>query len=93
MVSPADIKSQLVKLEDEKNKLQEESRKASLRFKLSLGGIVLGILLLPLAFLAGVPVLLVAGFLAIFYSVKKSTFDDKLENVESEIHSLEISMA
>lgn len=93
MVSPATIKSQLVQLQDERNKLQKESRKASQRFKLSLGGIALGILLLPFAFLAGVPVALIAGFLAVFYSVKKSSSDDRLENVESEIHKLEISMA
>ena len=93
MVSPAEIKSQLTQLESEKKALQEESRKASQWFKLSLGGIAIGILLFPLTFFAGVPVVLVAGFLAIFYSVRKSTFDDKLENVESEIHKLEMSMA
>lgn len=92
MVSLADMKSQLVELEDEKNKLQEEFQKANRRFKLSLWGIGIGVLLLPL-YWSGIPVLLVAGIMAIYYSVKKSGFEDRLETLETEIHKLENSMA
>ena len=47
MVSLAEMKSQLVELEDKKNKLQEEFQKASQRFKMSLWGIGIGVVLLP----------------------------------------------
>lgn len=92
MVSLAEMKSQLVELEDEKNKLQEEFQKANQRIKLSLWGIGIGVILLPL-YWSGIPVLLVAGIMAIFYSAKKSNFEDRLETLETEIHKLEISMA
>ena len=93
MVSLADMKAKLVELEDEKNKLQEEIQKASHRFKLSLWGIGIGVILLPLVIFAGIPVLLVAGIVAVYYSVKKTNYEDRLETLETEIHKLEISMA
>ena len=93
MVSLADMKSHLEELEDEKNRFQEEIQKAKQRLKLSLGGIVIGVLLLPFVLFAGIPVLVVAGVIAIYYSVKKTSYEDKLETLETEIHKLEISMA
>lgn len=92
MVSLAEMKSQLVELEGEKNKLQEAFQKAHQRFKMSLWGIGIGVVLLPL-YWSGIPVLVIAGIMAIFYAAKKSSFEDKLENLETEIHKLEISMA
>jgi hypothetical protein len=47
----------------------------------------------PAHYFAGIPVLLVAGGMAIYYSAKKTNYEDKLETLESEIHKLEISMA
>jgi hypothetical protein len=93
MVSPGDMKSHLVELEGKKNKLQEEILKANQRLKWSVWGIAIGVLLLPLAIFAGIPVLLIAGIVAVYYSIKKSSFEDKLETLETEIHKLEISMA
>lgn len=92
MVSLADMKSQLGELENQKIKLKEEIKKANQRFKLSLWGIGIGVILLPL-YWSGIPVILVAGIVAIYYSVKKASFEDKLEGLETEIHKLEISMA
>lgn len=93
MVSPGEMKSNLIELEEEKKKFQEEIRKANQRFKWSLGGIPIGVLLLPFVIFAGIPVLLVAGGMAIYYSAKKTNYEDKLETLETEIHKLEISMA
>jgi len=93
MVSLANMKSQLTELENQKSKFEEEIRTTNQRLKWSVVGIAIGVLLLPLALVAGIPVIVVAGFMAVFFSVKKSNFEDKLESVESEIHKLEISMA
>lgn len=93
MVSPGEMKSHLIELEEEKNKFQEEIKKASQRFKWSLGGVAIGVLLLPLLLIAGIPVVLLAGGAAVYYVAKKTNYEDKLEAVESEIHKLEISMA
>lgn len=92
MVSLADMKTQLGELEGQKMELKEEIRKANQRFKYSLWGFGAGIILLPL-FWSGIPVILVAGIMAIYFSVKKASFEDKLESLENEIHKLEISMA
>jgi hypothetical protein len=92
METPGEMKSHLEELEDQKNKLEEEIQKANQRFKLSLWGIGIGILLLPL-YWSGVPILVIAGIMAIVYSIKKAGCQDKLENLETEIHKLEISMA
>lgn len=92
MASLAKMKSQLVELENRKDKLEEEIQKAGKRLKLSLWGLGIGILLLPLALYIGVPILVIAVFVAIFYSIKVSSIHDKLETLESEIHKLEISM-
>jgi hypothetical protein len=92
MVSLADMKSHLTELENQKSKLETEIQKAGKRLKMSLWGIGIGILLLPL-YWSGVPILVIAGIMAIFYSVKQTNSRDKLESLESEIHKLEISMA
>ena len=92
METPGEMKSHLEELEDQKNKLEEEIQKANRRFKLSLWGIGIGILLLPL-YWSGVPIFVIAGIMAIVYSIRKAGCQDKLENLETEIHKLEISMA
>ena len=92
MSSLAEMKSQLSKLEDRKMMLEAELEKTGKRFKISLWGIGIGIVLLPL-YWSGLPVLVIAGIMALVYSIKKSQFQDKLESLETEIHKLEISMA
>ena len=92
MTSLADMKSHLAELEDQKQKLNAAVLKAKKRIKMSLWGIGVGIILLPL-YWSGVPVLLIAGVMALFYSVKQTSYQDKLETLETEIHKLEISMA
>lgn len=92
MSSLAEMKSQLSKLEDQKMMLAAELVKTEKRIKISLWGIGIGIVLLPL-YWSGLPVLVIAGFMAIYYSIKKSQFQDRLESLETEIHKLEISMA
>ena len=93
MVSPANMKSRLVELENQKSEFETEIQNANQRLKWSVVGIAIGVLLLPLALYVGIPVVLIAGFMTVFYSVKKSSFEDKLEALESEIHKLEISLA
>jgi hypothetical protein len=93
MVSPANMKSRLVELENQKSEFETEIQNANQRLKWSVVGIAIGVLLLPLALYVGIPVVLIAGFMTVFYSVKKSSFEDKLETLESEIHKLEISLA
>jgi hypothetical protein len=93
MVSLADMKARLVVLENQKSEFEIEIQKANQRLKWSVWGIAIGVLLLPLAIFAGIPVLLIAGILAVYYSIKKSSLGDKLESLETEIHKLEISMA
>jgi hypothetical protein len=92
MATLTEMKSQLTKLESKKNKLEEDIQKANQRFKMSLWGIGIGVILLPV-YWSGVPVLVIAGIMAIFYSLKQTNSRDKLESLESEIHKLEISMA
>ena len=93
MVSPANMKSRLVELENQKSEFETEIQNANQRLKWSVVGIAIGVLLLPMALYIGIPVVLIAGFITVFYSVKKSSFEDKLETLESEIHKLEISLA
>ena len=93
MVSLADMKAHLVALENQKSEFEIEIQKANQRLKWSVWVIAIGVLLLPLAIFAGIPVLLLAGILAVYYSIKKSSLEDKLESLETEIHKLEISMA
>jgi hypothetical protein len=92
MESLGEKKSHLEELEEQKFKLKEEIRQANRRFKWSLVGIGIGILLLPL-FWSGVPVIVIAGIMTLIYSGQQTRFKDKLENLETEIHKLEISMA
>ena len=92
MVSLADMKSHLAELENQKSNLEREIQRAGKRLKWSLWGVGIGIVLLPL-YWSGVPVLVIAGIIAIFYSVKQTNSQDKLESLKSEIHKLEISMA
>lgn len=93
MVSPGEMKTHLAELEEEKSTFQEEIRKAKQRFNWSLGGIAAGVLLLPFLLFAGIPVLVVAGAAAVYFTAKKTNYEDKLEAVEAEIHKMEISMA
>ena len=93
MVSLADMKAHLVALENQKSEFEIEVQKANQRLKWSVWGIAIGVLLLPLVIFAGIPVLLIAGIMVVYYSIKKSNLEDKLETLETEIHKLEISMA
>jgi peptidoglycan hydrolase CwlO-like protein len=92
MATLAEMKSHLNELEDQKQKLEAAILKAGQRLKMSLWGIGIGIILLPL-YWSGIPILVIAGIMAIFYSLKQTNSSDKLESLESEIHKLEISMA
>jgi hypothetical protein len=92
MATPSEMKSQLEQLEDQKRRLEDAIKKASQRFKWCLWGIGIGVVLLPL-YWSGIPVLLVAGAGAIYYSAKRAISQDKLGALETEIHKLEISMA
>lgn len=92
MVSLAEMKSHLDELENQKQKLEEAKLKAGQRLKMSLWGVGVGVILLPV-YWSGVPVLLIAGIMALVFYIKQSSYQDKLENLESEIHKLEISMA
>ena len=92
MVSLAEMKSHLDELENQKRKLEDAKLKAGRRLKMSLWGIVVGVILLPV-YWSGVPVLLIAGIMTLVFYIKQSSCQDKLENLETEIHKLEISMA
>ena len=92
MVTPSEMKTQLAQLEDQKRQLENAIEKANKRYKMSLWGIGIGIILLPL-YWSGVPVLLVSGVAALYYSARRSVSQDKLGALETEIHKLEISMA
>jgi len=92
MTSLAEMKTHLVELEDQKEKLNASIQKTNQRFKMSLWGVGIGILLIPV-YWSGVPILLIAGLTALFYSGKRAGYQDKLESIETEIHKLEISMA
>jgi hypothetical protein len=92
MSTQAEMKAHLGELEEQKRKLEDALEKASQRFKMSLWGIGIGIILLPL-YWSGVPVLLIAGAAALFYSAQRSSSQDKLNSLKTEIHKLEISMA
>ena len=60
MVSLANMKSQLTELENQKTKLETEIQTANQRLKLSLWGLGIGVLLLPLALYVGVPFVVIA---------------------------------
>lgn len=92
MATPSEMKTHLEQLEDQKRQLEDVIKTASQRFKMSLWGIGIGVVLLPL-YWSGVPVLLIAIAVALYYSVRRSNFEDKLGTIETEIHKLEISMA
>jgi len=92
MTSLADMKSHLAELEDQKQKLNTAMLQAKKRLKLSLWGVGVGIILLPL-YWSGAPIILIAGVIAIFYAIKQTSYQDKLDTLETEIHKLEISMA
>ena len=55
MSTQAEMKSQLDELEIQKRKLEDEILKASQGFKMSLWGIVIGVVLFPL-YWSGVPI-------------------------------------
>ncbi|MGB7876933.1 MAG: hypothetical protein WBL25_21320 [Anaerolineales bacterium] len=92
MSTLAEMKSHLDELEEQKRRLEDAIETAGQRYKMSLWGIVIGIVLLPL-YWSGIPVLLISGAAALFFSAKRSSSQDKLSTLETEIHKLEISMA
>ena len=92
MSTQTEMKSRLDELEKHKRQLENAIETTSHRFKWGLWGIGIGVILIPLYGL-GIPVLLVSGAAALYYSIKRSSNQDKLSDLESEIHKLEISMA
>jgi len=92
MSTQAELKSQLDELEKQKKQLEDTIETASQRFKWGLWGIGIGVILIPLYWL-GIPVLLISGATVLYYSIKRSSSQDKLGDLETEIHKLEISMA
>lgn len=92
MSTQAEMKSHLDELEMQKKQLLDTVEMAGQRFKWGLWGIVIGIILIPL-YGVGIPVLIVAGVAVLYYSIKRSSSQDKLDDLETEIHKLEISMA
>ena len=92
MSTQAELKSHLDELEKQKKRLEDAIETASQRFKWGLWGIGIGVILIPLYWL-GIPVLSVSGATVLYYSIKRSSSQDKLGDVETEIHKLEISMA
>lgn len=92
MASLTNMKSHLTELENQKIKLEADIRNANQRLRMSLLGFGAGVILLRLSLWLGIAVIAIAGILAIFYFVKQTSIHDKLENLESEIHKLEISM-
>lgn len=92
MSTQAELKSHLDELEKQKKQLEDAIETANQRFKWGLWGIGIGVILIPLYWL-GIPVLLVSGATVLYYSIKRSSNQDKLGDVETEIHKLEISMA
>jgi len=92
MSTQAEMKSRLDELEKQKSQLEDMIEMAGQRFKWGLWGIGIGVILIPLYGL-GIPVLLISGAAALYYSIKRSSSQDKLGDLESEIHKLEISMA
>ena len=89
--SKSEMRAYLDQLEDQKRQLEIAIVKASQWFKWSLWGIGIGIVLLPL-YWSGIPILLVAGAGAIYYSAKRAISQDKLGALKTEIHNLETSM-
>jgi len=92
MSTQAEMKLRLDELEKQKSQLDDAIELASQRFKWGLWGIGIGVILIPL-YGIGIPVLLVSGAAALYYSIKRSSSQDKLGDIETEIHKLEISMA
>jgi len=92
MSTQAEMKSHLDELEIQKKQLIDTIERASQRFKWGLWGIGIGAILIPL-YGVGIPVLLVSAAGVLYYSIKRSSSQDKLGDLESEIHKLEISMA
>ena len=92
MSTQAEMKLRLDELEVQKKQFEDTIEKASQRFKWGLWGIGIGAILIPL-YGAGVPVLLLSIATVLYYSIKRSSSQDKLGDLETEIHKLEISMA
>ena len=92
MATPSEMRTHLEELEDQKRQLEIAIEQANKRYKMSLWGIGIGVILLPF-YWAGILVVLIAGAAALYYSARRSVSQDKLGTLESEIHKLEISMA
>lgn len=92
MSTQAEMKSHLDELAIQKRKLVDAIEKANQRFKWGLWGTGIGVILIPL-YGAGIPVLLLSIATVLYYSIKRSSSQDKLGDLETEIHKLEISMA
>jgi hypothetical protein len=86
------MKTHLDELEKQKRQFADTIEKAGQRFKWCLWGIGIGVILIPL-YGVGIPVLLGSGAGTIYYAIKRSRSQDRLGDLETEIHNLEISMA
>jgi hypothetical protein len=86
------MKTHLDELENQKRQFEVAIEKAGQRFKWCLLGVGIGVILIPL-YGVGIPVLLGSGAGVIYYTIKRSRSQDRLGDLETEIHKLEISMA
>jgi len=92
MNSLADMKIKIVELEDQKKKLETEISKADKQYKFGLWAVLVGVFLIPLYGIGFIPVI-VGGFMALVNIAKRAKCRDELENLESQIHKLNLSMA
>ncbi|MBI2759064.1 MAG: hypothetical protein HYX49_10350 [Chloroflexi bacterium] len=91
MNSLAQMKVQLIELENRKKKLETEIQNSTKRYKMGLWAVFIGIFLTPLYGLGFLP-LLAGGFAALLYNGRRARFKDELQNLDAEIHKLNISM-
>ena len=92
MNSLADKKILIVVLEGQKSKLETGINKASQQYKLGLWGVLIGIFLIPIYGIGVVP-LIAGGLVALINANKRAKYRDELENLESQIYTLNSSMA
>lgn len=87
----AKMKAELEQLEAQKKKLKVDIFEWGKRFKLCLWLMGGGVALLPL-YGSGVVMILAGGAMAIIVNEKRARLQDKLNEVETQITRLEISM-
>jgi|GEM_PF-6787928 len=91
MTSLAKMKAELVELEAQKKRLKIDIVRKDKRFKLCLwlaGG---GVALLPL-YGSGIIMILAGGIMAMIVSEQRTRLKDRLEEVDTQITKLELSM-